>query len=403
MATAAPLISAPIMPAPALAPASPLSGIIKIVSSQIRNSFQKAQNDGVMRAYNMALAEHNYRIGNATITLEDMNDATDARGSLDVQTAAAVATQAINDPDAMLYLGPSLSAIARVSVPIMCSAQLAMISNEATYPGLTSQSPYNAPGEPDAYYPGCQRNFTRVVPTDTLQGAVAAEFARKIGVSRVYVLYDGGAYGQAIAGAFAASASRAGLQVVGGPEGMDRSASDYHALADRIGQTHPEMVYFGGIYGNNAGKLWQDLRAALGNDVKLMGPDGIYADGFLQLAGSAAEGTYATFPGVPAAFLTGKGADWYQRYKQQFHEEPEPYVAYGYEAMSVALDAIARAGKKDRAAIRDAVFATTNYEGVLGTWSFTSTGDTTLTAMSVRQVRNGAWDAATTQVIEAPP
>jgi WD40 repeat protein/ABC-type branched-subunit amino acid transport system substrate-binding protein/DNA-binding SARP family transcriptional activator len=403
VATAAPPITAPVMPAPALAPAAPLSGIIKIVSSQMRNSLQQTQIDGVMRAYNMALAEHNYRIGNATITLEDINDATDSRGSLDVQTAAAVAKQTINDPDVMLYLGPTLSGTARVSVPILCPAQLAMISYSATYPGLTRQSPYNAPGEPDAYYPGCQRNFTRVVPTDDLQGAVAAEFASKIGVSRVYVLHDDGAYGQAIAGAFAASASRAGLQVVGGPEGMDRSAPDYHALADKIGQTHPQMVYFGGIQGNNAGKLWQDLRAALGNDVKLMGPDGISEDAFLRLAGPAAEGTYATFPGVPAATLTGKGADWYQRYKDQFQEEPEPYVAYGYEAMSVALDAIARAGKKDRAAIRDAIFATTNYEGVLGTWSFTNTGDTTLSAMSVRQVRNGVWDDATAQVIEAPP
>jgi WD40 repeat protein/ABC-type branched-subunit amino acid transport system substrate-binding protein/DNA-binding SARP family transcriptional activator len=402
-ATVAPPITAPIMPAPALVPASPLSGIIKIVSSQVRNSFQKAQIDGVMRAYNMALAEHNYRIGNATVTLEDTNDATDSLGTGDVQTEAAVATKAIHDPDVLLYLGPSLSASARVSVPILCAAQLAMVSYSATYPGLTRQTPYNAPGEPDAYYPGCQRNFTRIVPTDDLQGAVAAEFARKIGVSRVYVLHDDGAYGQAIAGAFAASASKLGLQVVGGPEGMDRSASDYHALADKIGQAHPEMVYFGGIQGNNAGKLWQDLRAALGNDVKLMGPDGIYEDAFLRLAGSAAEGTYATFPGVPAATLTGKGADWYRRYKQQFQEEPEPYVAYGYEAMGVALDAIARAGKKDRAAIRDAIFATTNYEGLLGTWSFTSTGDTTLTAMSVRQVRNGTWDDTTTQVIEAPP
>jgi branched-chain amino acid transport system substrate-binding protein len=82
---------------------------------------------------------------------------------------------------------------------------------------------------------------------------------------------------------------------------------------------------------------------------------------------------------------------------------PQPYVAYSYEAMNVALDAIARVGTKDRAAIRDAILATTDYSGVLGTWSFTNTGDSTLTAMSVRQVRNGAWDDATTQVIEAPP
>jgi branched-chain amino acid transport system substrate-binding protein len=122
----------------------------------------------------------------------------------------------------------------------------------------------------------------------------------------------------------------------------------------------------------------------------------------VDAAGSAAEGTYATFPGVPAAKLTGKGAAWYQRYKQMFHEEPEPFVADGYEVMNVVLDAIERAGTKDRAAIRDAILATRDFDGVLGRWSFTPTGDTTLTTMSVRQVRNGAWDDSTVQVIEAP-
>jgi branched-chain amino acid transport system substrate-binding protein len=71
--------------------------------------------------------------------------------------------------------------------------------------------------------------------------------------------------------------------------------------------------------------------------------------------------------------------------------------------MNVALDAIARAGTKDRAAIRDAIFATRNYDGVLGHWSFTDTGDTTLTTMSISQVKNGVWDEATAQVIEAAP
>jgi branched-chain amino acid transport system substrate-binding protein len=70
--------------------------------------------------------------------------------------------------------------------------------------------------------------------------------------------------------------------------------------------------------------------------------------------------------------------------------------------MNVALDAIARVGRKDRAAIRDAIFATSNYSGVLGTWSFTPTGDTTLTTMMVRQVRQGIWDPTTVQIISAP-
>src|SRR4029079_4131558 len=100
-------------------------------------------------------------------------------------------------------------------------------------------------------------------------------------------------------------------------------------------------------------------------------------------AGDAAhKNTYGPFPGVPASKLTSqKGQDWYRRYKQQFQGEPDPYAAYGYEAMQVALGAIEKAGVKARAKIRDAVFATKDYDGVLGKWSFTDTGDTTLTGM----------------------
>lgn len=70
--------------------------------------------------------------------------------------------------------------------------------------------------------------------------------------------------------------------------------------------------------------------------------------------------------------------------------------------MKVALDAIARAGKKDRGAIRDAIFATKNFNGALGTWSFTDTGDTTITAMSGRQVVNSAFDDANAVTLAAP-
>ncbi len=35
------------------------------------------------------------------------------------------------------------------------------------------------------------------------------------------------------------------------------------------------------------------------------------------------------------------------------------------------------------------IFATENYHGVLGTWSFDEDGDTTLTELSVQRVENG--------------
>jgi branched-chain amino acid transport system substrate-binding protein len=274
-----------------------------------------------------------------------------------------------------------------------------MISPANTYPGLTKPGK-GEPGEPEKFYPDCSRNYARVVPADDLQGVAGANWAKDLGAKRVYVLDDTELYGRGLAVVFTEQAKKNGLDVVGGPEGIDPRASDYRALAQKIRGANPELIYFGGITQNNAGKLVQDLKAAM-PDVKIMGPDGIYEKAFIDAGGAAAEGTYITFGGVPAPKLTGKGADWYRKYKDQFKAEPEAYASYGYEAARVALDAIQRAGKADRAAIRDALFATKDYDGVLGKWSFDRNGDTTLTQMSGRQVKGGKFDDENAVVLKA--
>ena len=57
------------------------------------------------------------------------------------------------------------------------------------------------------------------------------------------------------------------------------------------------------------------------------------------------------------------------------------------------LDAVERAeeadGEVNRQNVLREVFATEDFEGVLGTWSFDEDGDTTLTELSVQRVENG--------------
>lgn len=384
-------------------PASQLSGTITLASSLPRTGGSKTQTDSITNAIRMAIADMNGRVGNATINYVDMDDATVVKGNWDGAAEAANANLSINDPDVMVYLGPLNSGAAAVSIPILCKAGLAMISPANSYPGLTKRLPIGTqPLEPDVYYAGCARNYVRVVPTDELQGSVAARWSKDLGATRVYILDDGDLYGQGIVSFYARAAPAVGLTIVGGPEGMDPKATDYRALAQKIRASDPDLVYFGGTAENNAGKLWQDLRAALDPKVKLMGPDGIYGPAFLAGAGSAAEATFVTFGGVPARTLSGRGAEWYATYKQRFGEEPYAYTAYGYEIARVALDAIQRAGRKDRTAIRDALFATRDYEGVLGHWSFTETGDTSLSVMSGRQVTNGSYDDDNAVLLKAP-
>jgi branched-chain amino acid transport system substrate-binding protein len=309
------------------------------------------------------------------------------------------------------YIGTFNSGAAEVSIPILCAANIGMISPANTYPGLTKKVEGVAANEPDVYYPnGCKRNYTRVIPSDELQGAVAANWSKQLGATKAYILDDTQLYGHGIAVFYQSTAQKIGLQVVGGPEGIDPQASDYRALAQKIRQAGADVVFAGIITPNNAGKLWQDLRDTLGPNVRLMGPDGIYEQAFIDAAGQAAEDTYITFGGIPPSKLTGKGAQWYQSYKQQFNQEPEAYAAYAYESAKVVLQAIQNAAgscqthnsAQCRGAVRDAIFGTKNFDGVLGQWSFTDTGDTTLTTMSGRQVKNGAFDDANSVVLTAP-
>ena len=66
-----------------------------------------------------------------------------------------------------------------------------------------------------------------------------------------------------------------------------------------------------------------------------------------------------------------------------------PYALYGYEAMSVVLDAIRSAGSRgnDRQAVIERFFAVKNRDSVLGRYSIEADGETTLSPLRRRSGR----------------
>ena len=372
-------------------------GTIEIWSSLPRQGSSKAQTDTIVNAIKLALDEAGNKAGGYTIVYKDVDDSTAAAGKWDEATEIKNANDAVANDKLVAYIGTFNSGAAKLSIPILCAKGIVMVSPANTYPGLSKAGKGEA-DEPDKYYPGgCTRNYTRVVPADDLQGRAGAVFAAKLGVKNVYILDDTELYGKGIADVFNSEAAGAGLTVLG-RDGIDGKATDYKALAEKIKATNPDMVYYGGITQNNAGQLYRDIKDAM-PDVKLMGPDGIYESEFLQAAGEAAEGSYLTFGGVPPDKLTGKGADFFKAYTAKYPDAPaEAYTAYGYEAVKVIMAAIERAAATNpadtlalRAAVLKEVFATKDYDGVLGKWSFNAEGDTSLTDMSGLTVTGGAF------------
>ena len=174
---------------------------------------------------------------------------------------------------------------------------------------------------------------------------------RRCGKKKAYVLDDTQVYGAGLAKAWALQANKIGIEVVSPnktSEGFDAKATDYNALAQKIKASGADIIYIGSITGQNTGKLWKDLRAAM-PDVTIMTGDGVFEESWYKGTGAAGNGTYLTFGGVGPDQLTGAGKEWFDKYKTDHAgKQPATYTAYGNASAAVALAALQKAGTNDR-------------------------------------------------------
>jgi branched-chain amino acid transport system substrate-binding protein len=380
---------------------------LKIVSSLPMTGASLTQTQTIVNAEQLRLAQANNSAcgGKYTISYEAWDDASAALGKWDPAVETANANKAAADKSVIAYLGTFNSGAAKLSIPILNQAgPLVMVSPANTYGGLTTKVGADvAGGEPDKYYPTGTRNYARVVTNDNVQGQVDANFMfNQLGVKSIYILDDQELYGKGVADVFESTAKSLGMTVVG-HEGIDPKAADYKALMTKISTSNngaaPDAIFVGMVVDNNAAQLLKDKVAILGDNtkVKYMGPDGIQTQAFIDGAGKdVAEGAYASVAGLPFDKLNDAGQKFLKDYEAKYGKLTEPYAIYGYEAMNVTLAAIesvcaAGGDPTDRATVTKAVMSTKDFNGVLGTWSFDANGDTTLTDMTIYQVKNGAY------------
>ncbi|MEX2183903.1 MAG: branched-chain amino acid ABC transporter substrate-binding protein [Chloroflexota bacterium] len=382
------------------------SNEIHVYSSLPRQGSNTAQTNALVESMKAIL--DGQKVGDFTIKYTDLDDSSAANnGDWDGAVAQANATTAANDPDAMVFLGHFNSGAAKLTIPILNAACLVMISPANTYPGLTtSVEGVTEPGEPDSYYPNGFRNYTRVIARDDAQGAAGAAWAKELGATKAYVLDDTQVYGKGLARAWAIAAAKLDIEVVsasGSSEGFDAKATDYAALAQKVKDSGADFIYIGSITGQNTGKLWKDLRAAM-PDIKIMSGDGVFEKAWYEGAGDAGNGTYLTFGGVgPNEQTSEAGKKWVADYRAAHNgEDPPVYGIYGAAAAQVALNALQNAATaNDRYEVLKAVFATKDFASYLGTMSIDENGDNTLSEATGYQVET-SWPPAFQKVLVAP-
>jgi branched-chain amino acid transport system substrate-binding protein len=334
----------------------------------------------IVNGERLALAQAGGRVGKFKVGYVSLDDADPNSGKLDPEATSTNAKTAAQDTSTIAYLGDLGSAATAVSLPLINAAGILQVSPSSPYIGLTSSLDAGQ-DEPERFYPSGKRNFGRLQLGDEAQAAAQVQLMQSLRVHRLYVLDDQDPFELPLAELVSAGAQRAGIGLTG-RDGIATSgvtAAAYLGEVEKVERAKPEAVFFAGGLKPGAAALWHALHRS---DPKLLllGTSALDDPSFAAAVGAAGSQTYLTTPILALADYPPPSSRVLADYRRHFGGRPGPYALYGYEAMSVVLEAIRRAGERgnDRQAVIDRFFQTTDRHSVLGTYSVLASGETTL-------------------------
>ena len=305
----------------------------------------------------------------------------------------AAGTKLAADPTIVGVVGTNCSSEARAAMPLISQAGMVMISPSNTNPDLTD------PNHPD-HYPG----YLRTAHNDLFQGRVAAEFAfNELKVKTAATIHDGSPYAESLQKVFADVFKELGGTVTT-QEAVNVGDTDMKPVLTKIATGKPEIIYFP-IFEPEGDLMAAQAKQVAGLETTiLMGAAGLFADTFPEGTGSAAAGMYLSGPYVDPAPGSAY-AQFLDKWKTKFGGvPPSGFHAHAYDATNILLAAIEKAAVKDadgtvhigRQALRDAMYATKDFNGLTGKLTCDANGDcATGEALGVFKLSeaevNGAW------------
>ena len=270
----------------------------------------------------------------------------------DPKQAVSVANKLVNAGAAGI-IGHFNSSTSIPASAVYNKAKMPMITPASTNPQLTEQG---------------FTNVFRVCGRDDQQGLVAATFlASVLKLKKVAVIHDKTTYGQGLADEFVKALAKR-VEVVY-YNGVIQGDKDFRAVLTSMKEKKPELLYFGGIY-PDGGLLIKQARE-LGITIPFMSGDGVIDQKFVEIAGTASEGSYLTFSPDPEHIPGAK--DFLKNYKAGSGEHG-PYSIYAYDATNVMLSAIETAKSTDGPTVSKTLHSM-KHTGALGEIQWNEKGD----------------------------
>ena len=266
-------------------------------------------------------------------------------------------------------------------IQTITEAGLTTISPSNTRPTLTAE-------DRDETFAG----YLRTAHNDEVQGAVAAQYAfNELGVTTAATIHDGSAYAEALQQVFADEFTALGGEITA-QEAVDRGQTDMSTVLNNIAADSPELLYFP-IFTAEGGFVASQSRDISGlEETVLMGSDGLFSADFVEAAGPNAEGMYLSSPDFSA--FGEQYQTFLDAYQEKYGEAPiQIFHAHAYDAANILMNAIEEVAVEvegtlyvPKGALREAIYATENHEGIIGTLTCSEVGDCSAPVIAIYQV-----------------
>ncbi|HPI01788.1 MAG TPA: ABC transporter substrate-binding protein [Bacillota bacterium] len=249
-------------------------------------------------------------------------------------------------------VGSVASKCTLAGAPIAQTAKIPMISPTSTNELVTKVGDY----------------IFRACFIDPFQGTVMAKYAfNNLKAKNAAMLYDlGNDYTKGLAENFKKAFEALGGKVVAS-ETYGVGESDFSAQLTRIRSAKPDVLFLPDYY-NSVGLQVRQARQ-LGITATFLGGDGWDSSELVPIAGTAIEGGMFSNHYAPGSSEPVAQA-FYANYMKRFGSAPDALAALAYDAFIIIGNAITKAGKLDKTAIRDAIATTKDLHAVSGVLTF---------------------------------
>ena len=279
-------------------------------------------------------------------------------------------TALVNDPSVVGILGTSCSSGALgVGDTIASEKGVLLFSASNTNPALTAEGAH-------------QPFYARTAHNDRIQGAIVAEFAlNELNATTAATIADESPYTQGLVAAFEANFEEGGGTITGS-EQVNSEDTDFKAPLRSLEEGSPDVLYFP-IFVAACTLVIRQANEIMPDTERIVS-DGCLSSDTLKNAGADADGVFASSPDPSGTASEFYASEFIPAYEDAFGSQPlSVFHAHAFDATNILLDAIEAVAIENedgslsipRQALRDEVFATSGYEGVIGTFTCTELGD----------------------------